>query len=339
MVILKKIAGSSQGTRILDLLVLLCVIGLVSSCFFGSTSIPVTRVAQAMVGAGTIGDEIVIWEIRLARAFAALLVGGALGGSGAALQGLLRNPLAEPGVLGISAMSALGATTAIYFGVASITPAVVPIASILGAVTATSFILIVAIRVRSIVTLILVGAGISSLAGALISLLMNFSPNPFTLSDLISWMLGSVANRSYTDLLISGPLILFGLLTLWIVRHSLSVLSLGEDAAHALGLDIKKSRFYVIIGASVATGASVAIAGAVGFVGLVAPHIIRPLVGYDPARTIIPSALLGGLLVLIADLAIRLTPTATELRLGVVCALLGAPAFIWIAVNRVRADA
>jgi len=315
-------------------LALASVIGILAACLLGSTPMSLAQVWAALWGQGDAADQIIIWQIRLPRALAAFVVGAALGVSGAALQGLLRNPLAEPGVLGVSASAALGATLVIYYGLAGLMPWVVPIAAIIGALLATAVIALAALQTRSVVTLILVGVGLSSFAGALMSLLMNFAPNPFSLSDMINWMLGSVANRSFDDLAIAAPFMLAGLGLLFVTRRGLSALTLGEEAASGIGLDLSRQRIFVVLGAGLATGAAVSIAGAIGFVGIVAPHIVRPFVGHDPARSLLPSGLLGGLLLVVADIVVRLLPTAFELKLGVVAALIGAPAFVWIAMQR-----
>ncbi|GJL95413.1 MAG: ABC transporter permease [Hyphococcus sp.] len=305
-----------------------------AACFLGSTPMPPGRLFAAMVGAGSVGDHIVLWEIRLPRAIAAFIVGGALGLCGAALQGLLRNPLAEPGVLGVSAFSALGATLALFYGAAALSPFVLPLSAIAGALAATFFLAFAAIRNSSMVTLILIGIGLSSFAGALMALLLNLAPNPFSLSDLISWTLGSVANRSFADLALAGPFLGAGLIFIVMSGRGLTALSLGEEAAHGLGVNLRRTRMFVVIGTGLITGAAVSIAGAIGFVGIVAPHLIRPLVNHDPARTLAPAAFLGGILLVLADIGVRLIPTPSELRLGVLAALIGAPAFIWIASQR-----
>lgn len=304
------------------------------ACLIGSTPMPMDRALAAMLGTGTPGDMLVIWQIRLPRALAAILVGAALGISGAALQGLLRNPLAEPGILGVSASAALFATFALYYGLAALSLWVVPIAAIIGALVATSILALAAIRTQSVVTLLLIGVGLSSFAGAAMSLLMNLAPNPFTLSDMVNWMLGSVANRSFAEIAFTAPFMLAGIAILLVTRRGLSALTLGEEAASGIGLNLRNQRIYTVFGAGLATGASVALAGAIGFVGIVAPHIIRPFVGHDPARSLVPSALLAGLILVLADIVIRILPTEAELKLGVVAALIGAPVFIWIAMQR-----
>lgn len=315
-------------------LCLAIIVALVAACLLGSTSLAPDRVLAALLGAGTLGDTIVVWDIRLPRALAAGLVGAALGMSGAALQGLLRNPLAEPGVLGVSAMSALGATTALYYGLVTAFPYALPIAAVAGALVATALLAVAAIRVQSVVTLILIGVGLSSFAGAMMALLMNLAPNPFSLSDMVNWMLGSVANRSADDIALALPFMVPGLIILLATRRGLSALTLGEETAAGLGVDLPRLRLLVVLGTGLATGAAVSLAGAIGFVGIVAPHIVRPLVGHDPARTLVPSALLGALLLILADIGVRMIATTQELKLGVVAALIGAPAFIWIAASR-----
>jgi iron complex transport system permease protein len=254
--------------------------------------------------------------------------------SGAALQGLLRNPLAEPGVLGVSAAASLFATFSIYYGLAVLSPWVLPVAAILGALAATALITLAAIRTRSVVTLILIGVGLSSFAGAAMSLLMNLAPNPFSLSDMINWMLGSVANRSFREIGLVSPFLIAGTAILLFSRRGLSALTLGEEAATGIGLNLRNQRVLTVLGAGLVTGGSVALAGAIGFVGIVAPHIIRPFVRHDPARSLVPSALLAGLILVIADIGVRVLPTPNELKLGVVAALIGAPAFVWIAIQR-----
>ncbi len=309
-------------------------VALAAACLVGSIPLGVDRVAAALLGGASAGDRVVVWEIRLPRAVSALVVGAALGASGAALQGLLRNPLAEPGVLGVSATAALGATFVLYYGLANAGAVALPVAAIAGALTATALLTVAAARVGSVVTLILVGVGLSSFAGAVMALLMNLAPHPFSLSDMLNWMLGTVANRSFADLVPAAPFLVAGLAILFAGRRSLSALTLGEETAAGVGVDLPRTRRLIVVGAGLATGAAVSIAGAIGFVGIVAPHLVRPWVNHDPARTLAPSALLAGFLLVVADLGVRVAPTDTELRLGVVAALMGAPVFVWIAARR-----
>lgn len=319
-------------------IILLCasLIALMLATLIGSTPITPARFLAALFGGGAPGDAIVIWEIRFPRALAAFVVGAALGASGAALQGLLRNPLAEPGVLGVSASASLGASLVLFYGGTAFAGVAVPFAAIAGALAATALLAFAAIRTPSIVSLILIGVGLSSFAGAVMALLLNLAPNPFSLADLMNWTLGSVANRSYEDLLLIAPFLAAGFVSIGFSARPLSALSLGEEAAFGLGVNLKRTRLLVVLGAGLATGASVAVAGAIGFVGIVAPHLVRPFAGHDPARTIIPASLAGGVMLVLADIGVRIIPTASELRLGVVAALIGAPVFVWIAANRGR---
>jgi len=310
------------------------IISIIAACILGTTPLALSDVFAAFLKTGPLGDQIVVWQIRLPRALAAFVVGIALGASGAALQGLLRNPLAEPGVLGVSASASLAATFTLYYGLFGTSQWLLPIAAIAGALLATFIIAFVSIRTQSVVTLILVGVGLSSFAGAIMSLMLNLAPNPFTLADMINWTLGSVANRSFDDIALAAPFLLLGLGILFFSKRGLSALTLGEEAASGLGVNLTHQRVFVVLGAGLATGAAVSLAGAIGFIGIVAPHMIRPFVRYDSASTLVPSALLGGLFLVLADIGVRIAPTQTELKLGVVAALVGAPAFVWIAMKR-----
>ena len=199
-----------SGRLLVPGLIAASVLAIFVACLLGSTPLPADRVLAAFFGGADAGDRLVIWQIRLPRAVAAFVSGAALGISGAALQGLLRNPLAEPGVLGVSASASLFATFSLYYGLAAISPWVLPISAIAGALAATALIALAAIRTRSVVTLILIGVGLSSFSGAAMSLLMNLAPNPFSLSDMINWMLGSVANRSFEEVGLAAPFLIIG---------------------------------------------------------------------------------------------------------------------------------
>lgn len=319
-------------------LILLCasVLSLLAACFIGSTALAPAEIITAFIGGGDPVTQVIIWDLRLPRALAAQIAGFALGISGAALQGLLRNPLAEPGVLGISASAVLSSTFVIFYGLIGVTwwgGLGLPLASIGGALAATFLISVAARRADNMVTLILVGVGLSSFAGGLMALLMNLAPNPFTLSDMINWTLGSVAYRSFDDIALVVPFMLVGVILLRRSAGGLAALTLGEEAAQGIGVDIKRLRLMIVLGTGLLTGASVALAGAIGFVGIVAPHLIRPFTRYNPAHALVPSGLLAGLILVWADILIRLIPSPFELKLGVVAALIGAPVFVWIALN------
>jgi iron complex transport system permease protein len=303
------------------------------SALAGTAPLPVGETLAALIGQGDKAARVIVWEIRLPRAAAAFCVGAALGLAGAALQGLLQNPLAEPGVLGVSAFSALGAVIAIFFGFAAVSSLAVPLAAVLGAGAATVILAVSALRGAGSVTLLLIGIGLSSFAGALMSLALNLAPNPFSLADLINWMMGSVANRSWADILMAAPVWLIGAALVLMAGPGLRALSLGEETARSLGADPKRLRLLVIGGTSLLTGASVATAGTIGFVGIVAPHVIRPFVRHDPQRLLAASALLAGIILMAADLVVRVLPFDQELKLGVAAALVGGPVFIWIAAR------
>ena len=310
-----------------------CVVLISLSVLVGSAPLGLGETFAALIGQGTEASRLIVWEIRLPRAVAAFGVGAALGLSGAGLQGLLQNPLAGPGVLGVSAFASLGAVIAIYFGLAAAGSFAVPLAAILFSGLAVALLLFAAGRGASTVTLLLVGIGLSSLAGALMSLALNLAPNPYSLSDLINWMLGSVANRSWTDVGMAVPAWALGAAAVIMAGPSLRALSLGEETAASLGVNPARVRLLIIIGTSLLAGASVAVAGTIGFVGMVAPHIVRPLVKHDPQRVLLPSALAAGGMLLGADMLVRVLPFSQELKLGVAAALFGAPVFIWIAAR------
>jgi len=306
------------------------------SLLIGDAPLGAADTLAALIGTGDPRHVFIVQDIRLPRVVLGALVGGSLGMAGAAVQGLLRNPLADPGVVGISASAGLGAVVALYYGIAAGFAPAVPLFAILFSLAATAVLAWLAGRDASVLTLILAGVAISSLAGALIALAMNLSPNPYLLSDIVLWLLGSLANRSATDVILAGPFMAAGWMLLWASARHLPALTLGEEAAAALGVDLRRLRLQVIVGAALAVGASVAVSGVVGFVGLVAPHLARPLVGYDPGRLLVPSGLGGALLVVVADLMVRGLPGAAELKLGVVTALLGAPFFLWLVIHTRR---
>jgi len=309
------------------------VLAIIVSALVGYAPLSLGETLAALFGGAPEPVRIVVWEIRIPRALTAFLVGAALGASGALLQGLLRNPLADPGVLGVSAAAALGAVIAIYFNLALISAFVVPVMAVVFALAATVVLYVAGAARLSAVQLVLVGVGLSSFAGALTAVAMNLSPNPFSLSDMVNWLLGSVANRSYLDIGFGAPFWIAGAVLAGFALPGLRALALGEDTAATLGADLGRVRLLVIIGSALLTGAAVAVAGTIGFVGIIAPHLIRPFVRHDPADLVLPSAILAGLILVAADTALRVLPFSQELKLGVAAALVGAPAFIWVAVK------
>jgi iron complex transport system permease protein len=271
----------------------------------------------------------IVWEIRFPRALTAWLVGGALGLSGAALQGLLRNPLADSGVLGLSGFAALGAVTALAFGLAPLAP----VAALVFALAAAVLVTALGWAARGPASLALIGVGLSSFAGGLIALALNLAPNPGALADLVNWTLGSVEGRSMSDALLVGSFLTAGALLIAFAARGLQALTLGEEAAAAIGADLSRTRALVVLGAAACTGGATSVAGIIGFVGVAAPHLVRALAGHDPARLLLPSALAGGAILVCADIAVRLLPTDSELKLGVAAALIGGPVFALIAAR------
>lgn len=299
-----------------------------ASLLFGAVDLSLARLVAAATGDGDRVASIIFFDLRLPRALLALAVGAMLGLAGAALQGYLRNPLAEPSVLGTSNAAALGAVAALYFGLAQIHPAVLPLLAIGGALLSLGLLFLLAGDTESPLTLILAGLAVATLAGAGISLALNLSPNPFAAMEIMTWLLGSLENRSFNHLWIALPCITVGgAMLLWNGR-ALDALTLGEDAAQALGTDLKRTRLRLLIGTAIGVGGAVAVAGAIGFVGLIVPHLIRPLTDRSPSAILLPSAIGGAALLTLADLSVRLVPTTSELKLGVVTAFLGVPVFL-----------
>jgi iron complex transport system permease protein len=300
----------------------------------GEIQLSAAQYAQALADPAS-GPGLVLWDIRAPRTAAAAVVGAALGLAGAVMQGLLRNPLADPGVLGVSGGAGLGAALAISLGLAAV-PGGVEAAALVAALAVGALLTALAARFREPETLILFGVALSAFAGAVTSLVFNFSPSPVTLQEVFSWLLGSVANRDWGDLGRQlAPLAVGAGLSIYAAR-GLVMLSLGEETAALSGLPMTRLRASAVAGASLLTGAAVAMAGIVGFVGLAAPHMVRAGAGADPGRVLLPSALAGAALLVAADLAARLIPTDLELKLGVVTALFGAPLFAVIAWRAAR---
>ena len=276
---------------------------------------------------------LILGEIRLPRALLAVTIGASLGLAGAALQGLLRNPLADPGIIGVSSSAALGVVLVLYFGIGRLAVWTLPAAGMVGAGAAVAGILLLAGRGSSILTVILAGVAVNAFAGALTSLAINLAPSPFAIVEIVFWLLGSLADRSFEHVWLALPPTLLGWLLLLSARRGLDALTLGEDAAASLGARLGRVRVVVVVGTACCIGAGVAVAGAIGFVGLVVPHLLRPLVGHEPGRLLVPSALGGALLLLAADTAIRAGTAGAELKLGVVTALIGAPFFLHLIVR------
>lgn len=294
----------------------------------GSTSISAGRALAALTGHGDPVERAILVELRLPRAILGLAVGAMLGLSGAALQGYLRNPLAEPSVLGASNGAALGAVIALYFGLAQWHPAMLPLLAIGGAIVTLGLLFALAGRSESPLTLILAGIAVATLAGAGISLALNLSPNPFAAMEIMTWLLGSLEDRSFQHVVLALPCIAIGMALLAGQGHALDALTLGEDGAAALGVDLARTRARLLLGIAIGVGGAVAVSGAIGFVGLIVPHLIRPLTDRSPSAVLWPSALAGAALLTLADVAVLLIPSTNELKLGVVSAFLGVPVFL-----------
>ncbi|MFY9811834.1 FecCD family ABC transporter permease [Aquabacterium sp.] len=311
-------------------LALLLLLTALLSLSIGSTSVPVWGGLLDWVGGRDTAGAIIIGEIRLPRTLLALVVGAALGLSGAALQGLLRNPLADPGLTGASQGAALGAAAVFYFGLFPWAGEAAPaLAGLIGAGVALTLMLVLAGSSRPAMV-ILAGLAISTVTGAALAIVLNFAPNPYALQELVFWLLGSVSERGLNHLLWLLPPCVLGAFLIWRQRALLSALSLGEQVAASLGLSLRGGSRQVVLGAALLVGSSVSVAGSIGFVGLLVPHLVRPWVGHRPDRLLWPSALAGATLVCLADICVRLLPPGRELKLGVLTSLLGAPLFIWL---------
>lgn len=311
-------------------LVLLLVIIAWLSLAFGSTSVSVIDGFSDWLSGKQTETALIIGEIRLPRTLLALTVGAALGLSGAALQGLLRNPLAEPGLVGASQGAALGAATVFYFGLfAGFGTLATAVAGLSGALVTLLFMLLLAGSGRPALV-IMAGLAISTVAGAALAMALNFAPNPYAMQELVFWLLGSVANRGLDSLYILTPAVLIGAVLVWSQRRLLAALSLGEEVAESMGLPIKNGSRITVLGAACLVGSSVSVAGAIGFVGLLVPHMLRRFVDHRPDKLLIPAALLGAILVCLADIAVRGMPPGRELKLGVLTSLIGAPFFVWL---------
>ncbi len=277
-----------------------------------------------------LGDDLsalIIMELRVPRTILGAAIGAALGMAGATMQGYLRNPLADPGVFGVSASSALGAVTSLYFGFA-MTAWLLPVFALIGAGIGMALLTLLAGRSGSLILFTLAGVILSSLAGSLTSLMISLAPTPFATTEIVTWLMGALTDRSWDDVKLAVPIIAIGMLFLIATGRSLDALTLGEDAARSMGVNILHLQWFAVIGVGLTVGASVAAAGIIGFVGLIVPHLVRPFAGHRPSAVLLPSALAGALLLVGADSAVRILPSVSELRLGIAMSLLGAPFFM-----------
>lgn len=314
----------------------LLVLSGVTLCLFllsltlGPADVAFTESVRALFGDGDDLLVLVMQEIRLPRAILGLLVGATLGLSGAALQGYLRNPLAEPGLIGVSASASLGAVLAIYTGLSALFALALPLLAFGGAMLAAIVLRVMAGADGRPLTVILTGVALSSLAGAMTSLILNLSPNPFAAMEIMFWMLGSLTDRSMPHVWLMLPFTILGWILLFRLGRALDALALGPDAAASMGIDMRNVQYLAVIGTALSVGAATAITGAIGFVGLVVPHLARPLVGAQPSRLLPVSALCGAALLLAADILVRIVAPGRDLKLGVLTAIVGAPFFMWL---------
>lgn len=317
---MKPVGRTRLYAGLVVLLLVLCGISLIAGKVWAPWS--------AWVSAGSDPRWAIVFELRLPRTILGVAVGAALGLSGAVLQGYTRNPLADPGVLGVSAMAALGAVLTLYYGVTAVAPWALPVAAISGALIGVGVLMVLAGSASSLVTFILAGAILNILSSAGVSLALSLAPNPWAVNEIVDWLMGSLADRSFEEVRMALPLIAVGCGVLLTTGRALDALTLGETGARSLGVSMSRVRWMLALGVGLAAGASVAVTGVIGFVGLVTPHLLRPLVGARPGDLLAPSMLGGAIIVLAGDILVRLTPAAAEVKLGVAMAALGAPFFL-----------
>lgn len=314
-------------------LVLLVLCGV--SLLLGQAPLSLQEIWLVFTGNAPAVHEIVVFELRVPRMLVGVMVGASLGIAGAAMQGLLRNPLAEPGVVGVSGCAALGAVLVFYSGMAVAVPMLLPLGGMAGAFVAVLVLYLLNTQGSTVQTLILAGVAVNAFAGAMTALALNLSTNPFAAYEVVFWLMGSLADRSMGHVALCVVPMVLGWTLLLTSGRGLDALSLGEETAMSLGVNLGQLRLRVIFGTALAVGAAVAVSGMIGFVGLVVPHILRPWFGHEPSRLLFWSGLGGAAMVVLADIIVRLAPTGVELKLGVVTALFGAPFFLLL-LRRLR---
>ena len=299
---------------------------------FGPAPIGLSDALSVLAGQGSEATRIIVMELRLPRAILGIMIGATLGLAGAALQGFLRNPLAEPGLIGVSSTAALGAVLTLYTGIAAAFTLALPLGGVAGALAGVALLQVLAGRDGSALTLILAGIAMTSMGGALTALVLNLAPSPFAALEIVFWLMGSLADRSFAHVWLALPFMAAGWALLLTLGRPLDALTLGEDTAQSLGFDLGNTRSRLILGTALSVGAATAVAGTIGFLGLVVPHLLRPLADHRPGRLLLPSALGGAILMLLADIAVRLPLPGNELKLGVLTALVGGPFFLWLII-------
>jgi iron complex transport system permease protein len=318
-------------------LILLVVLLALVSLGIGPVRLSPVSVVDALFGGGSDVHQVIVREIRLPRMILGFAIGAILGLSGAALQGLLRNPLASPSLFGAPQSAAFGAVLVIALGLADVRSWALPVAAIAMAFASVFVLLTIAGRNAGLLILILAGLAISSFAGAATALVMNLSSNPFVVLEIAFWLLGSLEDRSFRHVMLALPFIVAGAMILLSQRSAFRALSLGEETAQSLGVDVGRLRLMVIAGVALGVGGAVAVTGTIGFIGLVAPHLMRPLIGHDPTRLLVPSALTGAALLLAADIAVRIIPSTSDIKVGVLTSIIGVPFFLYLIMRERRA--
>jgi iron complex transport system permease protein len=329
--------AARRRSGVMAALVVLVVLLALVSLGVGPVRLSPPSVIEALFGGGSDVAQVIVREIRLPRTILGFAIGAILGLAGAALQGLLRNPLAAPSLFGAPQSAAFGAVLVIALGLADVRSWALPVAAIMAAFVSVFALLAVAGRNAGLLILILAGLAISSLAGAATALVMNLSSNPFVVLEIAFWLLGSLEDRSFHHVMLALPFIVVGALVLWSQRNAFRALSLGEETAQSLGVDVGRLRLLVIAGVALGVGGAVAVSGTIGFIGLVAPHLMRPLIGHDPARLLVPSALAGSALLLSADIAVRIIPSTSDIKVGVLTSIIGVPFFLYLIMRERRA--
>src|SRR5258707_1043280 len=329
--------AARRRSGVLAALVVLVVLLALVSLGIGPVRLSPVSVIDALFGGGSDVQQVIVREIRLPRTILGFAIGAILGLSGAALQGLLRNPLASPSLFGAPQSAAFGAVLVIALGLADVRSYALPVAAIIAAFASVFVLLSIAGRNAGLLILILSGLAISSFAGAATALVMNLSSNPFVVLEIAFWLLGSLEDRSFQHVFLALPFIIAGAIMLFSQRHAFRALSLGEETAQSLGVDVGRLRLFVISGAALSVGGAVAVTGTIGFIGLVAPHLMRPLIGHDPTRLLVPSAFTGAPLLLSADIAVRIIPSTTDIKVGVLTSIIGVPFFLYLIMRERRA--
>lgn len=310
-----------SGWRLNGLLAAALIVSMLASLTAGKIWVPPHSLWSDDLGA------LIIMELRIPRTLLGALIGAALGMAGATMQGYLRNPLADPGIFGVSSSAALGAVCSLYFGFAA-SAWLLPAFALTGAGLGMGLLALLSGRSGSLILFTLAGVILSSITGSLTSLMISLAPTPFATAEIVTWLMGALTDRSWNDVWMAAPIVAVGMLFLAFTGRSLDALTLGEDAARSMGVNVRHLQWLVVLGVGLTVGASVAAAGIIGFVGLVVPHLMRPFAGHKPSALLIPSALAGALLLVAADSFVRILPSVSELRLGIAMSLLGAPFFL-----------